>query len=400
MTSLGNIEATPFASLTFVSFTAGSVLYLTGDAHTLVGSAAQNIMPLQNTLTTLYVTGYTFVDDALPVRQRIDTPVERSLYSPPIRYLAEETSASSTFFGEDTEVSALLTRIDIHSPSLATFTWESSENIHIKPGQAAVLDFSSFVGAQSYQHMAPGKPTAVNDDRIRTWTVSSAHLNKSHSQGTRTFALTMREKPGGAVTGALFSVARKLLEFKPELLIDTRPLELSVRLVGISGDFILPEIKPLPSLPSLPKKMLWIAGGIGLTPFLSMLSALTNMENTTDQKFDIALVLSTREPDVLLRLISQSLHGRSAGSPLGLTLDVFSDRHIPDLDSRTVNWAGVVLRRHKGRMPPTFFTDSSIGLEDREVYMCGPELFEMAVAGALAGAGLDSRKIRREGFGY
>jgi hypothetical protein len=77
MTSLGNIEATPLASLTFVDFVSGDILYLTGDAENLVGPAAHDIMPLQKTLTTVFVTGYTLVRDALPVRQRSGTSPQR-----------------------------------------------------------------------------------------------------------------------------------------------------------------------------------------------------------------------------------------------------------------------------------------------------------------------------------
>lgn len=77
MTSLGNIEATPLASLTFVDFVSGDILYLTGDAQNLVGPDALKLMPFQKALTTIYVTGCTLVRNALPVRQRAGTSPER-----------------------------------------------------------------------------------------------------------------------------------------------------------------------------------------------------------------------------------------------------------------------------------------------------------------------------------
>ena len=110
MTSLGNIEATPVASLTFVSFTTGDILYITGDAKTLVGSEARSLMDRQNVLTTVYTTGYVFVRDALPVRQRPGTEVERSPYSPPIRLLNEEEQSNNTTYLSD-EVSVTLSSI-------------------------------------------------------------------------------------------------------------------------------------------------------------------------------------------------------------------------------------------------------------------------------------------------
>jgi len=226
--------------------------------------------------------------------------------------------------------------------------------------------------------MAPWKPTSINDDRIRTWTVSSAHVNGATSK----FSLTIREKPGGTVTGALFMVARKLQESMPEVLNDIRSLGLSARLVGISGEFVLP--------PSPSTKLLFIAGGIGVTPFLSMLEASALLE----EEREVSLVLSTREPEVILPLISRAL-GTSSGSGPKLTLDVFSSKDIPDMPGVS----NVKLRKHQGRIPGDFFSDDSMlgSLNEKEVYLCGPDEFQKSMADAL---GIESTKIRTEGFNY
>ncbi|KAJ7122058.1 hypothetical protein C8R43DRAFT_1076565 [Mycena crocata] len=390
MTSLGNIEADPLASLTFVDFVSGDILYLTGDAENLVGPDALKLMPFQKTLTTVYVTGYTFVRDALPVRQREGTIPECSPYSPPIRLLAEEASAVSLF--DQSEATALLAKIDLHSPTIATFTWDSSVDLQIMPGQAIIMDMSPLVGVPGYRHMAPGKPTSVNDDSIRTWTVSSS----SHPSSTRSFSLTMREKPGGAVTGPLFAIARKLAELKPDVLADSRPLQLRVGITGVTGDFVLPSDStpsisdaelgltvPL-SAPSA-KKMLWVAGGIGLTPFLSMLKAIRASSNST--RWDIRFLLATREPDVLLPLI-QDAHG----SAIDLVLEVFSQKDV----SRAVE--GITLLRHAGRIPQDFFDEKE--LQGRDVYLCGSPAFEKAALAALVRSGLPESAVKREGFEY
>lgn len=242
---------------------------------------------------------------------------------------------------------------------------------------------SSFVGRPQYQHMAPDNPSSVNDDRMRTWTVST-----SHDVGTRLFSLTMRQKPGGAITTLLFTIARKLQEVKPELLIDTRPIELTVGVVGITGDFVLPD---LPSSPKRPKRLLWIAGGIGVTPFLSMLNALTG-NSATDADWDIKFILATREPEVLLPLVSAACR---KSSTLRLALEVFSDRPIPPV-------AGVLSREYHGRLQRDFFVDPErkADLDEREIYLCGNESFEKAVLEALSHAGVDKTSVRREGFAY
>ncbi|KAG6856308.1 hypothetical protein H0H87_005587, partial [Tephrocybe sp. NHM501043] len=146
MTSLGNIEANHLASLTFICFTTGTILYLTGTATNHIGASAQHLMPThtQNGLTTIHITGYTLVADALPLRQRPGTEPTPSPYSPPVHFLAEEPGGVTRIEG----ATALLTRIEMHSSTLATFTWASSEKISVIPGQAAILDFTSLLGAR------------------------------------------------------------------------------------------------------------------------------------------------------------------------------------------------------------------------------------------------------------
>lgn len=396
MTSLGNIEATPFASLTFVSFTTGDILYITGDAKNLTGPSAQAIMPLQNTLTTVYATGFTLVKDALPVRQRPGTTPEPSPYNPPIRLLAEE--AQSTLFS-DTKRVAQLTRIKVHGPSIASFTWETSKPLSTEPGQAIIMDFSSVLGARRYQHMAPSQPTAINDDKIRTWTISSI------SDDACSFTVTLRAKPSGLVTGALFSIAKKLAQLKPEVLDDCRPLQLSVRIVGVVGDFTLPRLdtqaQAVPITPRIaeseagPPKMLWIAGGVGFTPFLRMLEYLAHSEPKS--LWHINLVLSTREPDILISLICKALSTAHARQVVRLSLDVFSTNDISDLDAESS--ATISLQKHSGRLTPAFFFNWDLRLEEY-VFLCGPKDFENMVVEALTGSGLPSERLRRENFEY
>lgn len=87
--------------MTIVDFVTGDILYLTGDAHNAVGQESLAIMPRQRVVTLLKVTGYIFVRDALPVRQRPNTSAVRSPYSPPVRLLAEETASGTSTYFED-----------------------------------------------------------------------------------------------------------------------------------------------------------------------------------------------------------------------------------------------------------------------------------------------------------
>lgn len=366
-------------------------------------------MDRQNVLTTVYTTGYIFVRDALPVRQRPGTEVGRSPYSPPIRLLNEEKqSTTATKFSDD--VTVTLSSIEVHSNDIATFTWETSKPVKILPGQTAVLDFTDLVGSPSYQHMAPWNPAAINDDRIRTWTVSSAHV--PIDEGTKTFELTMREKPGGSVTGALFAIVRKLKETRPALLKKSTAMGLKVKLVGIAGDFVLQ--KPLVSTDVVPpQRLLWIGGGIGFTPFLSMLGAIVSGKLSSElPSYDVTFLLSTREPEILLPMISRILHSASISDTpsiphrhLHLRLDVFSRNPIPAFDTPSnPDVISVDFTPHNGRLDKTFFDGLSSSedarIVDRTVYLCGPEEFEKEVLDGLAEIGLDRAAVKREGFEY
>jgi NAD(P)H-flavin reductase len=372
LSSLGNIEVTPLASLTFVSFTTGDIVYLTGEAKNLTGPEAQALMRRQNALTAIRVTGYTLIRDALPTRQRPDVPTKRSPYSPPIKFLVEEQPSDTTRYFDDAQVS--LAKIELLCPDLATFTFEVKDPVKILPGQAVALDFTDFVGPQAYHHMADDNPTSVNDDRIRTWTVSSAHTNDA----TCTFDLTMREKPGGIITGALFSLARGVNSSMPDRLADMRPFKLSARLVGVAGEFVLP--------PSTSNKLLFVAGGIGITPFLSMLKAMSDLGEARD----VTLVLSTRESGILVPLVLRAL---GSNSKLTVTLDVFSSNPIPELPEHP----NVTLRKHQGRLSSGFFSEFE-AVHEREIFLCGSPEFEKSVEGAFGAA--ESQRIKKEGFNY
>ena len=372
MQSLGNVDATPLASLTFFDFVTGDILYLTGNAKNVVGEEAQAIMPRINIVTTVETTGFVYVTNALAVRQKPDSTVERSPYSPPVRFLAEEIGSSELALDD---VSATITRIKLHTPSVATFSFEASKPIAIKPGQHAIIDFSSFSAKEEYQHMAhEGYEASLNDDSMRTWTVSSAHPSL-----TRTFDLTIKEKKYGAVTGKLFHIAKLLTQKRPELMDDTMPLGINVGLVGIGGDFVLP---------AKPSKLLLVAGGIGVTPFLSMLKAVAARD--TSENWDITLIISTREPRLAAELVAAALGGESR-SNVCLELHIFSSASVLSLD-----FPGTL---HAGRPSLSFFHT----IEDvryRTIFVCGPPAFEGTVMKGLESAGADPASISRENFAY
>jgi len=374
--SLGNIESAGLVGLTIVSFTTGEVLYLTGKAQVLVGEPSFKIMARQPSVALMETTGFTLVSDALPVRQEPGSEVERSPYSPKVKYLAEEEAGlSGTSGGYKVKLTSALQYAD----NIATLRFEvlaknGCSGLDIRPGQAIVLDFMDYIGPPVYRHMADGKPDSLNDDRVRTWTVSSAHEDRS----TTWFELTMREMKNGVVTGQLFQLLRSKWRQGEETSLSIRNI---AEVVGVTGDFYMGQG---------PVCMLWVAGGIGITPFLAMFTALVQRKDHS-KRADVVLALSSREPDVAFQLLGRSLTGLPPN--VQVRIDFFSNQaniSAPDLED-----IGVQVVMHKGRIPSEYWAGVDGG---REIFICGPGGFGDAAQAGLTNAGVPASSIRREGF--
>ncbi|CAE6476846.1 unnamed protein product [Rhizoctonia solani] len=370
MNSLGNVQSTPLAGITILDFRTGDVLYITGRAQNVFDQSAREIMDRTNLLTLITTTGYTFVKNAMPTRQVPGTSAVPSPYNPPVRYLVEETSKGKV----QDATTLLLERIQLHSSDLATFWFAPSRAVEVKPGQAAIIDMTSFVGAREYSHMARGgDERSLNDDGIRTWTVSGQSPDGA-------LQLTIRAKPGGYVTSRLFAIASKMEQMMPGLLEDTRPLGLQVSLLGIDGDFVLPE----------EKKLLWVAGGVGVTPFLAMLKGMAK----TEGKWDVVLVLAVRRGDVevFARLVSEAISGLDS---LDLKVVVYSSGFKTD---QPVEVGNVPVTIHNSRITKDMF--AGMDVRGREVYVCGPLEMEELVIEGLKDVGVDTKSVHRENFAY
>jgi ferredoxin-NADP reductase len=376
MNSLGNIEATPVASLAIPCFISGDILYVTGTARNFFGKRAQKLMHRVNVLTTITITGYVFVRDAIPIRQREGTSVVQSPYNPPIRLLTEEKPGQTHY----KDVSVDISRVVFQTEDIATFTFKTSEEILIRPGEWAMLDFSSFVGRPAYPQttvISDDIAREINDDRIRTWTVSSYHPAAS-----RTFEITMKRKADGVVTPYLFSFAHRLAGGKLGTVIPMGgELAGGVRLVSTGGEFTLPEVT---------KKMLWIAGGIGITPFISLLQAVQQGNAT----YDIEFLIATRLPNVHLCLINSTLSRDPARlNHLRITLHVYST--IPPVVQFP---PGVDVLHHMGR-----FERASLGLtvpdvKERAVLICAPSTLSDVFVDGLIEGGAEMESVKRESF--
>jgi NAD(P)H-flavin reductase len=384
MTSLGNISSTSMAGLTIVDFHTGNVLYLTGRAQVLIGPSAMKIMPRQTCVTAIEITGYILVHDALPVRQEPGTITERSPYSPKVKYLVSEPEGSSIESG--TGLRAQLSQTIQYAHDIATFRFTvfsprpGPTGLRILPGQAIVLDFMDWMGPPVYMHMANDTPSSINDDRVRTWTVSSGH----EGQDVTWFDLTMREVKQGAVTGALFKILRQNSHGKTKEVLNLSGTNVYADIVGITGDF---------NIRNNDLQMLWVAGGIGVTPFMAMLAAISQREKCT--KAIITLALATREPKVFLDLIKTSFP--KALTNVQIKVDVFSSQggEMPNDPSNLLDSKWVDVTFHNYRIPNDYWSRTR---DYDEVFICGPAEFGDVAQNRLKEAGIPDDRIHREGF--
>lgn len=267
--TLGNLAVNSVAGLCFPDFDTGNMLYLTGRTEILVGKDASAELPRSNLCVRLTVTAARFVSDALPFRGILG---ERSPYNPTVRYLASEKPPPQSKSNESQQAT-LLSQTKLTS-TISRFRF-SLENSHsFKPGQYVTLDFSDHLDI-GYSHMRDDDPRSINDDFVRTFTVSSPPgSNPVRNLKDDEFEITIRK----------VGVATEFL-FKHQGANDRMRLEIGVK--GFGGEF---EIQQQDEN----DQICFVAAGVGITPILPSLWSL-NLDCLrllwSVRKEDIALVL-------------------------------------------------------------------------------------------------------------
>ncbi|KAH7319380.1 oxidoreductase [Rhexocercosporidium sp. MPI-PUGE-AT-0058] len=248
--SLGNLKMNPLAGITVPDFETGDVLYLTGKTEILVGKEAASVLLRSNLAVKVTITSARFVEKGLTFK---GIPEELSPYNPPVRYAANEKVAHVNVSEEQLSYATLLSTTKL-TPTISRFRFSIEDPSSIstwKPGQYATLAFEDYLD-QGYSHMRDEDPQSLNDDFLRTFTVSSP---PSTSKPNTEFELTIRRV--GRVTNFLFEQQRRAKlrgGFK-------------VPLKGFGGEFRFAKKESGGVIPV-------IAGGIGVTPLLGQVDQM------------------------------------------------------------------------------------------------------------------------------
>ncbi|MFD7026081.1 pyridoxamine 5'-phosphate oxidase family protein [Promicromonospora sukumoe] len=277
--TLGNLRTDPAVGITFPDFETGDVLYLSGRAEVLIGADAAAVLPHSRVAVKVTVEAARFVRDGLPFRGRALAP---SPYNPPVRRLAREArgsdgrpGAADRADGPEAIATATLVRSSRITPTVYRHTFRLSPDA-LSPraaerfatlgpwraGQHVTLDFSRHLD-RGWSHMRDHDPTSLNDDYIRSFTISGAPPEPRPASEDADRA--GRDAPGADRAGALDGVE----------------LDVTVRTHGPVTRFLarrdpgsaltvpVLELGGEEGLGASDQDLVVVAGGVGITPLMA-----------------------------------------------------------------------------------------------------------------------------------
>ena len=333
--TLGNLAVNPLAGLCVPDFDTGDMLYVTGRTDILIGKEASSVLPRSNLAVKLTITAARYVKNALPYR---GVEGERSPYNPKVRYLVSEQALA---LPEDAELqeATLLKQTKI-TPTISKFKFSLENAVTHKPGQYVTFDASRQLD-MGYSHMRDDDPRSINDDFVRTFTVSSPPgdpPNPVKKLKDDEFEITIRKV--GAVTDFLFKYLGKESNER-----GLHELELGVK--GFGGEFEVQQHGDEP--------ICFVAAGVGITPLLPSLWTIDYSK--------LSVLWSVRQEDVSLVLDTLEQHPQ-----LAKALNVFaSNGNEGSKDVKRLKDMGATV--HLRRMEQK---DMELGGTANKYYLCTP----------------------------
>ncbi|MBS7540154.1 FAD-binding oxidoreductase [Ancylobacter lacus] len=194
----------------------------------------------------------------------------------------------------------------------------------------------------------------------RCYTIASAPTRP------HTLTITVKRVPGGPVSNFLH---------------DTLKVGSTLRAVGPMGDF---TCFGEGAAPAGPAKYLFLSGGSGITPLMSMARSFHDL----GEPRDIVFVHAARSPaDIIFRTELELMARNQPG--------LFRLAPVCEGDSAGEPWAGL-----RGRLSLPMLKLIAPDFLEREVFVCGPSPFMAAVRALLKEAGFDMARHHEESFNF
>ena len=249
---MGNLNVNPLIGIVFPDYETSDALYMTGSASILYGDEATSLLPRTNLALKITITAARLVKSGLPFHGRL---VDYSPYNPPLRLLHTEHDSHLAAQPAKPDLAATLVAREKLTPTVARFTLRLAAGRDAVPtwfaGQYVTLDFHDEL-ATGYAHMNDADPQSLNDDYVRTFTVSSAPGDGSDA---RELQITLRKH--GPATGLLW---------RHHIAV---PLELPVLGFGGEEAFRMPTFSSSSSSDDDAGQPVFVAAGMGVTPLLA-----------------------------------------------------------------------------------------------------------------------------------
>lgn len=386
----------PQVGLVFPDFATGDMLHIAGESENLTDDDAEALMPRTNLLTRIKVTGAVMVKEGLNLK--LTSEEQLSPYNPPVRLLRQELEqmGHAPLAEGKAAISATLVSTQTLSDSIKTFNFRLSSPISAPlPGGFGVFDFSGLLD-RGYSHMNEANPQLVNEDFVRTWTLSSAPQfdpNRNAFRATDKVSVTVKRKPGGLMSNVLHDNASALAA-------NTLP----VAFKGTGAGFTCFQEGPDGTAPTVPPKMLWIAGGVGVTPFMSMWDGIVQIAkaNPDQMSTDIVLLYAGRGDDIN---VLNHFRPPQGALPDHVTLRIIAFQSVKNSlteaqsarDGLRQKFSDNVLRLEVRGMEIANIR-SVANLNDREVFMCGPDSLMMWCETSLTELNVEESRRHRESF--
>ncbi|KAG9752059.1 putative oxidoreductase, partial [Aureobasidium melanogenum] len=253
--NLGNMFLLPKSGFCFPDFDTGNCLFVTGHTEILFAKEAAEVMPRSNLAVRVTITAARLVASVLPFRGNTG---EFSPYNPVIRYLASEQATNRTETQNANHNTAKLLAQTPLTSTISRFRFSLSNAATYTAGQYVTIDVSDHLDI-GYSHMRDDDPRSLNDDFVRTFTVSSPPGLSPHP-GKRLaddeFEITIRKV--GVVTDFLF---------KHGLNPKTHGSELEFGIKGFGGSFMVEQTEEKSAIA-------FVAAGVGITPLMPCLHSL------------------------------------------------------------------------------------------------------------------------------